>query len=331
MQKLDVEKNILVTTSATEALCAAVQAIVDEGDEVLVFEPYFPWYLPMIRMAGGKPVIYRLDFPEFKLQENQLEDLFNENHREIKCIIFNTPHNPSGRVFSEEEVKLVAKYAIKHNCYVISDEVYENYTFSSEATAQEGNQVKRNHFRMCDVEGMWERTVTISSAAKMLSLTGWRVGWAYGCERLISALKTFHVYSTYCAPTPLQLGVAAALAEDNRSVLQGEMNAILEMFQQNLVVLKKSLETMNITTNDPEGGYFLIGDVTATGLSDIEFVRQMASKEKGMMCVPMSVFYQKETTPNGGTEASTVPSCLVRFSICKTSNTVEKAVKALLS
>jgi aspartate/methionine/tyrosine aminotransferase len=190
---------VLVTTSATEGLYAIMQAFLDPGDEVICFEPTFPWYVSHARLAGATPVPVRLQPPSFALDVAALAAAFTPR---TKALIWNTPHNPSGHVATAEECAAVAALCVQHNVLVLSDDVYERKVFGS-----------RTEHRMADFPGMRERTLTLGTASKLFSLTGWRVGWVLGPSALLDGVRTVHSYSTFCAPTPLQAGVAAALRE----------------------------------------------------------------------------------------------------------------------
>jgi len=297
---LSPETEIVVTASGTEALYAAFQGIVNPGDEVVVFEPYFPWYLPGIRLAGGIPKIVTLKSPDFKISDEDCRKVFNSK---TKAVVFNTPHNPTGHVASMEELETIARLCKEFDSLVISDEVYDNFAFG-----------KNIHRRISDLPGMFDRCITIGSAAKMFSLTGWRVGWASGPEDLITAIRTVHAHSSYCAPTPLQLGIATAL--ENFS--EEEANSLCTKFQENAMLLSEGIKSVGANPLKPEGGYFLIADVSGTGKTDTEFMRWLA-ETKGVICVPLSVFYA----------SSNAPKSLVRFAICKEKETIERAVNAI--
>lgn len=302
--KLDANTQVVITSSGTEALFAAIAALVEEGDEVITVLPSFPWYSPNVRMARGVLKHVTLDFPDFKLTEAKLREQFSPR---TKLVVINSPHNPTGHVLSREEAELVAKLCVEHDCFCLSDEVYEQYVF---------NPTTHQHVRMCDMPGMRDRTLTVGSASKMFSLTGWRVGWLHGPEDLIAASKTVHSFGSYCAPTPLQDGVRAAFDHATKhGLVRSEHNAL---FQRNAARLAEALATLNVTSSLPEGGYFLVCDVTKTGKTDVEFCHFLA-KERGVVAVPMSVFFEGQPVSN-----------LVRFAICKTEQVMDKAVRAIL-
>ena len=308
---LDGASNVVVTTSGTEALYAAVMATVDPGDEVVIFEPFFPWYLPDVRLAGGTPKLVPLQWPDFRFDEAVLRAAFTDK---TKLVIVNSPHNPTGHVMTGEELELIAKLCVEHNVVCVSDEVYEWQTFGG-----------REHIRMTDFPGMEERTITVGSASKMFSVTGWRVGWCYGPADLIAGVRALHGYASYCAPAPLQEGVAAALDEAAKAprCVPPEVAKMTLQFEENAKDLVAALKHVKVNAVMPEGGYFVVGEVEDEKFSDVDFCMWLA-KERGVVCVPMSVFFGSANPPTN----------LVRFSICKerTGDTgvVARAVKAIL-
>lgn len=307
---LDPNSEVLITTSGTESLYAAIFGVLEAGDEVVMFEPAFPWYAPDIRLAGGVLKCVPLRFPDFRIQEEELRRACTPK---TKMIIFNSPHNPTGHVARRDEIDLIAKLCIEHDAVCLSDEVYENFVFDPKLTG--------HHVRMCDVPGMRERTLTVGSASKMFSLTGWRVGWLYGPADLIGACRSVHSYATFCAPTPLQEGVRQALeaaTKDNARV--PDTDYLNELFLTNAKRLAKVMEEkFGATSSIPEGGYFLVCDISATGKSDVDFCAFLAQTH-GVVAVPMTVFF-----PSGNTVSN-----LIRFSICKTPAVIDKAIQAIL-
>eukprot|EP01060_Flectonema_neradi_P037695 TRINITY_DN7666_c0_g1_i1.p1 TRINITY_DN7666_c0_g1~~TRINITY_DN7666_c0_g1_i1.p1 ORF type:complete len:397 (+),score=73.64 TRINITY_DN7666_c0_g1_i1:48-1238(+) len=302
-------KEICVITSATEALLGSCLAFVDEGDEVVIFEPFFPWYLPSVRMAGGIPKVVQLRAPDWKVTKEDLERVFSPK---TKMVIINTPHNPTGRVLTPSELEMIASYCKKYDAICVSDEVYEVATFSG-----------HKHHRMTDQPGMRERTLTIGGASKMLSLTGWRVGWVYGPEDLVAGIRTVHSFATYCAPTPFQVGCSAAI-DDAIEKNDFTFGNIADKFQTNWELLADALKTMpGVSVCEAQGGHFLIADIAKSGKADVEFCRWLA-QEKKVGCIPLSMCYSPR--PNG--EDNTTD--YVRFAICKERACIEAAVKNLL-
>lgn len=297
------DRAVCVTTGGSEAINAIFQAILDPGDEVIAFEPCFPWYAPCTRLADGVFVPLRLEPPNFTLPLEQLRQKIGPNTR---AIMFNTPHNPTGHCATMEEVQAISQLCIDNDLYAIADEVYESCLFGD-----------MKHHRLEDFPGMRERTVTIGSASKLLSLTGWRVGWVTGPDDLVEAVRTAHAYSTYCAPTPLQEGVAIAMQElaRDRSWLQSTSRS----FEENLQVLSDALKESGVAVCPADGGYFLVADVSATGMTDMEYVTWLA-EERSVVAVPLCVMYTPGDSP---------PPPLVRFAICKDKDTVARAAAAI--
>jgi N-succinyldiaminopimelate aminotransferase len=186
---LDPQKEVFVATSGTEALYCSMLALVNPGDEVIFFEPFFPWYLPHIQLADGVPRAIQLQPPNFELDVAALKAAVTPK---TKLIILNSPHNPSGRVFTMAEMEAVAEVVREQDLLVISDEVYEGTVFPGHGTS---------HLRFAELPEMRERTVTIGSASKLFSLCGWRVGWATGPADLVAAAKDLHGFVTFSAPT----------------------------------------------------------------------------------------------------------------------------------
>ena len=298
-------KEVAIVTSATEGLFSAMLGLVDEGDEVICFAPFFPWYVPLIRLAGGVPVVIDLQSPSFEYKEEDLKKAFSSK---TKMVLMNTPHNPTGHVVTKNELELLARYCKEFDTVCLSDEVYESATFGSVP-----------HIRMQDIDGMADRTLTIAGSSKMLSLTGWRVGWAYGPEDLVAAVRTIHGFNSYCAPVPFQKAVAVALRhaikEDDKT-----FGGVNELYEGNYRLMADALEKTGLSVCPAEGGYFLVADVSSTGMTDMEYVHWSA-KEKKVGCVPLGMFF----APNE--DGSMKKSSLVRYAICKQRSLIEQAVK----
>lgn len=294
--------NVVVTTSGTEAIYASCQAFINKGDEVIVFEPMFPWYIPSIRLAGGTPVVLTLKAEDgFAVDSVALRGAFSER---TKMVIVNSPHNPTGHVASAAELQAVVDIAIEFDVLVLSDEVYEPFTFGG-----------RKNVRTASLPGAAQRTVTLGSAGKLFSLTGWRVGWAVSANaELVKAVKTIHAYTTYSAATPCQEGVAAALqaAADNGGVDHEGFVALRTAFEANAAVLAGALGRLGATSFPAEGGYFLVADVAGTGMTDLEFCTFLATEVK-VVAVPLSVFYDGDMSER---------RTLVRFAVCKRKETI---------
>uniref|UniRef100_A0A7S1XAJ8 Aminotransferase class I/classII large domain-containing protein n=1 Tax=Tetraselmis chuii TaxID=63592 RepID=A0A7S1XAJ8_9CHLO len=301
-QELDPQQEVLVTSSATEGVYACMQAFLDPGDECVFFEPHFPWYPTSTRMASGVPKAITLSKDnDFRIQEDVLDAALSSG--KAKVLIINSPHNPTGHVMDQEEMDIVARQAKKHDVIVIADDAYEGQVFTGH----------KGHIKLAQMEGMWERTVTLGTASKMFSLTGWRVGWVTGPQELISALRIVHAYSTFCAPTPLQYGVAEALkAED------GSFDNTPERMAETAKMLCDALTELGLPVTTPRGGYFIVADLSSTGLTDMQFIKALIQAAR-VACTPMSVFYTSSDAPNN----------LVRFAICKNRQTIVDAIQRL--
>mmetsp|Transcript_91255 Transcript_91255/g.261182 ORF Transcript_91255/g.261182 Transcript_91255/m.261182 type:complete len:416 (-) Transcript_91255:191-1438(-) len=291
------EGECAITASATEGLFSSFFATLEPGDEVIVPQPAFPWYMPQLRLAGCVPVPVHLKASEgFELRADALQAAITPKTRGL---IVNTPHNPTGHVMGVAELESVAAVCREHNLLAFADEVYERQTWG-------GHQ----HRRLADIEGMRERTLTFGSAGKLFCCTGWRVGWVLGPASLISAVIRIHSYTTYCAPTPLQLGVAAALdaAPDDPS-----KEPFTQQLQENAATLTAAMEATGGKVLQPQGGYFLVLDTGPLGISAAEYVDILADEAK-VVAAPMTSFYSDSPDPN-----------LVRFTLCKTRETVLEA------
>jgi len=311
--QLDARSEVLVLTSATEGLYTVMQTFLNPGDEVIFVEPFFPWYLSHALLAGAVPVTVRLRPPLWQLDEAELERAFSPRTR---LFVHNSPHNPSGHVSSAAELGAIARLCARHNVVAVADEVYEGKVFGERAEA-----------RLRDAPGMACRTLTLGTASKLLSLTGWRVGWVTGPAELLAGVKCLHSYATYCAPTPLQLGCAAALraraaaaAAAREAGRPPPRDAAAEAYAASAELLSAALREVGLRVHEPEGGYFLIADVSATGLSGGEYCKQLISA-CAVASVPMEIFYAE------GREAP--PRSLVRFAVCKRAETVAEAARRI--
>ncbi|CAN0293546.1 unnamed protein product [Pylaiella littoralis] len=296
-------ENVLITVGATEGLYVSLKALAGPGDEVLIFNPGFPWYLTTTRVVGAVPVLVELAGPDFAPDMEKLERAITPKTR---VLLINTPHNPCGHCYTKEELQGFARLALKYNLFVISDEVYENVTFG-----------KATHLRIADEEGMFERTVTLCSASKLFSLTGWRVGWALSTPGLLKGLAVYHGNTSYCAPSPLQHGLAVALGVED-----GSFEGIPELVEGNAELLGAALTGKGFTVTRPQGGHFLVADTTPLGLKGLECARMLLTHAK-VGVVPGVIFYFPDNT---GIDPDRP---LLRFAICKRRDTIEEAVRRI--
>ncbi|CAH1101417.1 unnamed protein product [Psylliodes chrysocephalus] len=294
------ERTEIVTTSgAYEALFSAISGHTDVGDEVIVIEPFFDCYEPMIKYAGGTPKFIPLRLKEvaerlptsadWVLDKKELENLFNEK---TKIIILNTPNNPLGKVFSMEELTHIADLCKKWNVLCISDEVYEWLVYKP-----------HKHIRIATLPGMWERTITIGSAGKTFSVTGWKVGWAYCPANLMKNLQMVHQNSVYTGVTPIQESVAIAFEKEMERLDSEEcfFNSLSKELEAKRDYMAKVLVDVGMRPTVPDGGYFMIADwspleskvdLTAEKdkYKDYRFTKWM-SKKVGLQGIPPTVFY----------------------------------------
>ena len=293
------DTEIVVTAGATEAIFAAVQGLCDAGDEVVLFEPYYDSYKASVHMAGAVARVVTLATPDWSFDPAALAAAFGPRTR---AIIVNTPHNPTGKVFSPDELETIARLCRERGVYCITDEVYEHLVYEG------------RHVPMASLPGMRERTITISSLSKTFSFTGWRIGWAMGPPELVSAVRSAHQFITFTAATPLQHGAAAGLATGTE--YYAALNAD---YRGKRDYLAGELARIGFRVKPPQGTYFVCADFRPFGFDDdVVFARHLTEKI-GVAAIPPSVFYDN---PEHG-------KSYVRFAFCKRRETLEAAVARL--
>ena len=301
----DPDREITVTCGATEAMISTLLALVDPGDEVIVFEPFYENYGPDTILADARPVFVPLN-PGQPLDLERLAAAFTPRTR---AIIVNTPGNPSGRVLARSELETIRDLCVSHDALAVTDEIYEHIRYEGE------------HIPIATLPGMRDRTVTISGASKTFSVTGWRVGWIVAPETLTDAIRKVHDFLTVGAPAPLQEGVAAALEGLDRSFYGG----LQASYRGKRDLLVAALREAGFDCRPPEGAYYILADFTgvaaahpaAAGLDDTAFSVWL-SREAGVTPVPGSSFFR-----DGGGRS------LVRFVFCKTEEILEEAARRL--
>jgi len=294
---LDPLTEITVTCGCTEALAACFLGLVDPGDEVVLIEPYYDAYPVYASMAGGIPRYVTLRPPHFRVDPDQLRSVFNAN---TKAIVVNNPHNPTGRVMSTEELAMIAELCNQFDVIAICDEVYEEMVYEAE------------HQRLATFEGMWDRTLTLSSLGKTFSLTGWKVGWAVAPANLSQGLRSAHQFLTFTTPTPVQHGAVAAL-----SASPGFYQEMRDSYRAKRDLLAHGLEEAGFEVYRPEGTYFLMAG-HPDAADDRAFCRRLAESAR-VVAIPPSVFYSDPALGSG----------LVRFAFCKDEETLQTAIERL--
>lgn len=301
--ELDPDREVVVTTGCTEGIAAALLGLVDEGDEVVVLEPYYDSYVAMIQMAGGvrRPVTLRA--PEFRLDADALRAAVTARTR---VILLNSPHNPTGTVLTRAELQAVADVAVEHDLVVVTDEVYEHLTFDD-----------AEHVPLATLPGMWERTLTLSSAGKSYSFTGWKVGWATGPADLVGALLAAKQWLTFTSGAPLQPAVALALDHE-----PDYPRALARDLRERRDLLLDGLDRAGIAAYVPAGTYFATASVRDLGWEDSMAFCLALPERAGVVAIPSQVFYDDQADPDGGRH-------LVRFAFCKTREVIADGVARL--
>lgn len=274
---LNPDTEIVVTIGSTEAMVDTIFALTNPGDKIVMFSPYFENYRAQAIMADCEPIFVPLVPPTFNFDPNVLEEAFKQHP---KAILICNPSNPSGKVFTEEELKLIAGLAVKYDVYVIMDEVYEHIVYAP-----------HHHIYMNSLPGMWERTVSCSSLSKTYSITGWRLGYAIAPQHLMDRIKQFHDFNTVGAPSVLMEAAIAGL--DMPDSYYAEFGAHYTHMKE---LFTKGLDRIGIPYTDPQGAYFVlanIGQFLKKGQTDVEFCEEMARKV-GVACVPGTSFFMED-------------------------------------
>mgnify|MGYP003556217850 CR=1 FL=1 len=302
----DPENEVLVTVGASEAIAAAVLGLVEPGSDVLVIEPAFDTYAPVIAMAGSNRVTVSLvpDGRGFALDVDALRAALTPR---TSAMIVNSPHNPTGMVLFEHDLRALAGFAVEADLLVISDEVYEHLVYDG-----------RQHLPLATYPGMAERTVTISSAAKMFNCTGWKIGWACGAPELIAGVRAAKQYLSYVAGAPFQPAVAYALNHEDAWV--GQLRNSLQAKRDKLAT---ALTGLGFGVHASAGTYFLCADPRPLGFTDSTAFCAQLPERAGVAAIPMSAFC------GPGSEHAGAWNHLVRFAFCKRDETLDEAIRRL--
>jgi N-succinyldiaminopimelate aminotransferase len=299
----DPDREILITVGATEGIASAVLALAETGDEVIAFEPFYDSYAATISLAGAvlKPVTLRPSEGRFTFDPAELRAAVTARTR---FILVNSPHNPCGTVFTRDELQCIADLCLAHDLVAITDEVYEYLVFDDAV-----------HLPLATFEGMRERTVSISSAGKSFSVTGWKTGWVCAPEAYVDAVRTVKQFMTYVASAPWQRAVAYGLEHE-----QAWIEELRRSLQSKRDLLITGLEAAGFKTYLPQGTYFVQADIRPLGFEDGVDLSRALPERAGVVCIPTQVFYAE---PARGRH-------FVRFAFCKQDAVIEEAAKRLM-
>jgi aminotransferase len=301
---VDPDREIVVTCGSTEAMIATMMAVIDPGEEVIVFEPFYENYGPDSILSDAVTRYVTLHPPNWNFDPSELRAAFNEK---TKAIIINTPHNPTGKIFSREELRLIAGLCLEHDVLALTDEIYEHIWYPDPARGIE-------HVAIATLDGMRDRTVTINSLSKTYSVTGWRVGYAIAAPDLINAIRQVHDFLTVGAAAPLQEAGVYAL-----NLPPSYYEKLQQQYQERRDYLLGVLEEVGFRCYKPDGAYYIMTDISDFKFeSDIKFTEHMV-REIGVAVVPGSSFYRR---PELGAQQ-------VRFCYCKRDETLQGAAKRL--
>lgn len=298
----DPATEFVATAGATEAIAAALIGLCEPGDEVVLFEPYYDSYLANLAMAGltHKPVQLRVVEDRFTFDPDELRRAVGGRTR---VIVLNSPHNPTGKVFTRAELELIAQVCVERDLIAVTDEVYEYLTYDG-----------REHIPLASLPGMCERTVTVSSAGKTFSCTGWKIGWVLGPQPLVTAVRKAKQFMTFASGTPLQAAVAHALTAELDWVSQ-----LRDSLQERRDLLQGALDAAGVKTFASEGTYFLQADARSWGYEDGVTLCHDLADEGGVVAIPAQVFYDD---PESGKR-------FVRFAFCKKREVLAEAAQRL--
>jgi aminotransferase len=297
---VDPERDVTVTCGSTEAMIATLLAILDPGDEVVFFEPFYENYGPDSVLSGAVPKRVRLRPPHWTFDRDELAKAFGPKTR---AVIVNSPNNPTGRVFSRDELQVIADLCIEHDAVAVTDEIYEHILYDGKV-----------HTPMATLPGMAERTVTINGMSKTYSVTGWRVGWAIAPSGISAAIRKVHDFLTVGAAAPLQQAGITAL-----QLPQSYYDELAQGYAKRRARLLGILERAGFKPFPPEGAYYIMTDISAFGFpDDVSFVRHLV-EEIGVACVPGSSFFDNPADGHS----------IVRFAFCKKDATLDEAERRL--
>jgi len=297
---LDPDREIMITSGATEALAGALMALIEPGDEVVLFQPLYDAYLPLVQRAGGVPKFVRLEPPHWRFTDEMLERAFSPK---TKVVLFNNPLNPTGTIYAREDLERLAAFCQRYDAIAVCDEVWEHVIFDS-----------LTHVPLIAIDGMRERCVKIGSAGKIFSLTGWKVGFVCAAPQVLRVLAKAHQYITFTTPPNLQAAVAYGLAksDDYFTTMRAD-------FQRSRDRFADGLRSLGFPTLDAQGTYFLNVDLAPLGLNqdDETFCKRLVTEHK-VAAIPVSAFYADDPIRS-----------VVRFCFAKRDQTLDAALERL--
>lgn len=301
--EVDGMSEVVVTSGATEAITACLMAVLNPGDQVVLIEPLYDTYLPVVRLLGAEPKLVRLSPPDWALPREAMAAAFGSR---TKAILINTPMNPSGKVFTREELGFIADLVLRHDSFAICDEVYEHLTFDD-----------CHHIPLMTLPGMRDRTMRIGSAGKTFSLTGWKIGYVTAAPGLASVVAKAHQNLTFTSPPNLQRAVAVGLAKE-----EGYFRGLAAGLQEKRDRLAAGLHSLGMEVLATQGSYFITADFRPLGFNgdDVEFCRHITI-EAGVTAVPVTAFYDGPDPPRH----------YARFAFCKQDAVLDEAVARLHS
>ncbi|MGH7933641.1 MAG: pyridoxal phosphate-dependent aminotransferase [Candidatus Binataceae bacterium] len=300
--RCDPDRNVTVTCGATEAMVASLLAVVNPGDEVIIFEPFYENYGPDTILAGAAARYVELREPDFSIDRGGLEAAFSPR---TKAIIVNTPNNPCGKVFSRGELELIAELCQRYDTLAITDEIYEHIIYGGV-----------RHVSLASLPGMEDRTITISGLSKTYSVTGWRLAYVIACERLTSAVRKVHDFLTVGAPHPLQEAGAVALRLPESFYAE-----LAARYERKRAMLFAALTAAGLKCRSPQGAYYIMADIAHLGFRDDFTAADFLLDEVGVAAVPGSSFYHHEELGRP----------MLRFTFSKADKTIEAAADRLRS
>lgn len=302
-QLIDPTQQVAITNGATEGIFATMMGILNAGDEIIFFEPFYDSYVASVQMVGAIPRFLPLHAPNWEFDRDELASLFNAKTR---AIMINTPHNPTGKMYSREELEFIAELCLAHDVIAITDEVYEHIVYSG-----------AQHIRMATLPGMADRTITLSSIGKTFTVTGWKIGWAIGAADLVRGIFQARQFISFAVASALQWAAADILTNAPMSYFE----ELHDTYQTKRDFLYAALQQTRLKPILPQGSYFIMVDTSALQLPTDRAAADYLAREVGVVGIPPSPFYCAEHQH--------LAHPLLRLSVCKTDETLQKAAERL--